>query len=98
MNHNLNKSGVSARRVIITSFVVDLGDVLFNLAVAIYSGSVVMLAETLQGGADLLTSSLLLIGLQRAGRRPNKQYRFGHGRELFFWVLMAGVAMFMLTA
>jgi cation diffusion facilitator family transporter len=57
-----------------------------------------MLAEALQGGADLLTSSLLLLGIRRAGRRANRQYRFGHGRELFFWVLIAGVAMFMLTA
>lgn len=57
-----------------------------------------MLAEALQGGADLLTSALLLVGLRRSGKRANRQYRFGHGRELFFWVLMAGVAMFMLTA
>ncbi len=57
-----------------------------------------MLAEALQGGADLLTSSLLWVGIHRSGRRANRKYRFGHGRELFFWVLMAGVAMFMLTA
>lgn len=57
-----------------------------------------MLAEALQGGADLLTSSLLWVGIRRSGRRASRQYRFGHGRELFFWVLMAGVAMFMLTA
>ena len=57
-----------------------------------------MLAEALQGGADLLTSSLLWLGIHRAGKRASRQYRFGHGRELFFWVLMAGVAMFMLTA
>jgi cation diffusion facilitator family transporter len=57
-----------------------------------------MLAETLQGVADLLTSSLLLFGMRRAGRRANRHYRFGHGRELFFWVLMAGMAMLVLTA
>jgi cation diffusion facilitator family transporter len=84
--------------VILTSFAVDLTDVIFNLGVAIFTGSVVMLAESLQGFADLLTSSLLLVGIRRAGRRANRQYRFGHGRELFFWVLIAGVAMFMLTA
>ncbi|GAC1370460.1 MAG: cation diffusion facilitator family transporter [Candidatus Saccharimonadales bacterium] len=65
---------------------------------AILTGSMVMLAESLQGVADLLTSSLLLVGIHRSGRRANRQYRFGHGRELFFWVLVAGVAMFMLTS
>lgn len=57
-----------------------------------------MIAEALQGGADLLTSSLLLYGIRRSGKRANRNYRFGHGREIFFWVLMAGVAMFALTA
>ncbi|HVQ43932.1 MAG TPA: cation diffusion facilitator family transporter [Candidatus Saccharimonadia bacterium] len=92
------KVPISARRVIITSFAVDFSDVVFNLGVAMLTGSVVMLAEALQGGADLLTSTLLLVGIRRAGRRANRQYRFGHGRELFFWVLMAGVTMFILTA
>jgi cation diffusion facilitator family transporter len=81
-----------------TSFAVDLTDVIFNLGVAALTGSVVMLAESLQGVADLLTSTLLLVGLQRSGKRANRNYRFGHGRELFFWVLLAGMAMFMLTA
>lgn len=84
--------------MIFTTFAVDLSDVIFNLIVAALTGSVVMLAAALQGGADLLTSALLMLGLRRAGRRPNRNYRFGHGRELFFWVLMAGVAMFILTA
>jgi cation diffusion facilitator family transporter len=91
------QSPISAKRVIITSFLVDLTDVAFNAVVAILSGSVVMLAETLQGGADLLTSGLLLIGLHRARRPSSRYYRFGHGRELFFWVLMAGVSLFVLT-
>jgi cation diffusion facilitator family transporter len=88
---------ISAKRVIVTSFIVDLGDVIFNAAVATLSGSVVMLAETLQGAADLLTSGLLLIGLHRAKRPSSRYYRFGHGRELFFWVLMAGVSLFVIT-
>lgn len=71
---------------------------LINLAVAWLSGSVVMIAESLQGVADVITSSLLLLGLRRSERRPNRHYRFGHGRELFFWVLMSGMAMLVLTA
>lgn len=80
-----------------TSLLVDLSDVGLNAVVAFLSGSVVMLSEALQGAADLLTSGLLLFGLQRSQRRSNRNFRFGHGRELFFWVLMAGVAMFILT-
>ena len=92
------QQSVSARRVVITSFVVDLLDVALNLLAAIVSGSVVMLTEALQGGADLVTSGLLWIGVNRSRRRPNKRYPFGYGRELFFWVLMSGISMFFLTA
>jgi cation diffusion facilitator family transporter len=89
---------ISARRVIITSFAVDFLDLVFNITVAIFTGSVVMLAEALQGGADLVTSGLLLIGLKQSKRRANRQFRFGYGRELFFWILMAGMTMFCVTA
>ncbi|HSX00621.1 MAG TPA: cation diffusion facilitator family transporter [Candidatus Saccharimonas sp.] len=88
---------ISARRVIITSFVVDVSDVALNVAVMVVTGSVVMLAESLQGAADLLTSTLLLVGVRRAARRANRDFHFGYGRELFFWVLMAGIAMLVLT-
>ena len=93
----MTKHRISAERVVLTSFVVDLTDILFNVIVAVLSGSVVMLSQALQGGADLLTSTLLLIGLERSRRRASHAYSFGHGREIFFWVVMAGVSMFVLT-
>ncbi|HEY1074365.1 MAG TPA: cation diffusion facilitator family transporter [Patescibacteria group bacterium] len=89
---------VSSRRVVLTSFVVDLSDVLLNTFIAVVSGSVVMASEALQGLADLLTSGLLLIGLKQSRRRANKSHRFGYGREIYFWTLMSGIMMLTLTA
>jgi cation diffusion facilitator family transporter len=89
---------ISARRVVWTSLIVDISDLMVNLAVAILSGSVVILAEALQGAADLITSILLVVGVNHARRRPTRRYRFGYGRELFFWILMAGVSMIVITA
>jgi cation diffusion facilitator family transporter len=59
---------------------------------------VVVLTEALQGMADVLTSGLLWLGVHRSKKRPNKEHRFGYGKELFFWILMAGISMFILTA
>ncbi len=87
----------SAQQVVLTSFLVDVSDIVLNVIVAVVSGSVVMLSQAVQGGADLLTSALLLIGTARARRRATREYRFGYGRELFFWVLVASVAMFAVT-
>jgi cation diffusion facilitator family transporter len=88
---------ISAERVVLTSFLVDLSDILLNVVVAVLSGSVVMLSQTLQGTADLLTSGLLVVGIRQASRRATSDYRFGYGRELFFWTLVAGVSMFAVT-
>lgn len=89
---------VSARRVVWTSFFVDTLDVLLNVAIAMVTGSVVMLAEALQGLADLTTATLLVIGLKRSSRRADLLHSFGYGREIYFWTLMSGVIMMAVTS
>lgn len=89
---------VSAKRVILTSFFVDLLDVISSLLVTILSGSVVMLAQVLEGIADLLASGFLLIGLKRSGKISDKNHPFGYGRELYFWTLISSIVMLSLTA
>lgn len=88
----------STHHAILASFIVDFSDVILNVTVAIISGSAVMLSQALQGGADLLTSGSLLIGLKRSKRKANRDYPFGFGRELFFWTLIAAVMMLTVTA
>lgn len=92
------KSVPSASKVIITSFLVDLLDVLTNLTVAILSGSVVMIAETLQGLADLAAAGFLLIGLIRSGKPSDKKHPFGYGLELYFWTMLASVLILGVTS
>ncbi len=88
----------SSQQVVLTSLLVDVSDVALNLVVAFVSRSVVMLTEALQGGADLITSSLLLVGVARSRRRADRFSRFGYGREIFFWTLMAGIIMLVFTS
>ncbi|MBW3538226.1 cation diffusion facilitator family transporter [Candidatus Parcubacteria bacterium] len=91
-------SRISARRTVATSFLVNVSDIVLSLTVAIISGSVVMLSQALQGVADLLTSGLLLVGVRQANRRADRKYRFGYGRELYFWILMSAISMLTLTS
>ena len=72
---------ISARRVILTSFFVDLLDIVINVAVALLTGSVVMIAELFQAIADLISSSFLLVGL----KRPIK--------EKVFWTVASALMM-----
>lgn len=80
------------------SFLVDLLDVVLSLALAILSGSVVMLSQVLEGAADLISSGLLLVGLARSGQKADRDHPFGFGRELYFWALLSAIVMFSVTA
>ncbi len=88
---------VSDARVVATSLSVSVSDVLFNLIIGIITGSAVMLAQALQGWSDLITGGILYVGVKRSRRAADKRYQFGYGREIFFWVLIAGIFMFMGT-
>lgn len=88
----------SAKKVILTSFFVDFLDVATSLVIAIISGSVVMLAQVLEGLADLAASGFLLIGLIRSGKPSDKQHPFGYGRELYFWTMLSSILILGVTS
>ncbi len=89
---------VSAKQVVVTSFLVDLLDLTSSVVVAFISGSVVMVAQTLEGAADLVSSGMLIFGLNRSLRHPDKNHPFGHGRELYFWTLISALFTFSVSA
>lgn len=88
---------ISDVRVVATSLLVSISDVTLNLTVAFFTGSTVMLAQALQGLSDLITGAILFVGVKRSHRMADADYHFGYGREVFFWVILAGVLMFLGT-
>lgn len=86
-------SPVDARRVLLVSFLVDVFDVVSNLAVAVITGSAVVFAEMAQGIADSAGSALLVIGERRSRRPADARHPFGYAREAFFWGLLSAVVM-----
>lgn len=89
------RKNISDIRVVLTSVSVSIFDVTLNMIVAFLTGSTVMIAQSLQGLSDLLTGVILFIGVRRSKRKADLRYQFGYGREIFFWVLMASILMFM---
>src|SRR5688500_10466135 len=89
---------ISSKRTIVTSFVVDLGDIALNVTAMIITGSVVLLAEAFEGGADLVASGLLLVGLRISNKRANKKHPFGFGKALFTWTLLSAFVMLVFGA
>jgi cation diffusion facilitator family transporter len=88
---------ISDIRVVITSLLVSVSDVVLNFTIAFFTGSTVMLSQGLQGLSDLITGGILYVGVRRSRRQADYRYNFGYGREVFFWVLIAGIIMFLGT-
>lgn len=93
----MQKSKYSDSNVVGTSLIVSVSDVVLNLIVGLFTGSTVILAQSLQGLSDLITAFILFIGVKRSKKKPDKKHPLGYGREIFFWVLIASVLMFMGT-
>ncbi len=88
----------TAKRAITTSFFVDLGDIAINVIAMIITGSVVLLAEALEGGSDLVASGLLFVGLKISKKRSDKNHPFGFGKALFSWTLLSVMVMLIFGA
>lgn len=82
---------ISAKKIVYTSFLVDILDIVVNGIVMLITGSVVLLAESFEGAADLMATGLLLIGLKISKKRKNAKYPFGYGKALFLWTLISAI-------
>ncbi|QGQ22918.1 cation diffusion facilitator family transporter [Gimesia benthica] len=60
------------------------------------TGSGAMLSETIHSVADFLNQLLLLIGLVRADRVPDRRYEYGYAGERYVWALISAVGIFFL--
>ncbi|HEY0132941.1 MAG TPA: cation diffusion facilitator family transporter [Nannocystis sp.] len=75
--------------VILVSIAAATAITITKFVAAILSGSSGMVSEGLHSLASTVRSVLLLVGSRMSRRKSDSLHPFGHGKELFFWTLIA---------
>ena len=89
--------GESLRTVVI-ALVANVGIAAAKLVAGLVTRSSAMLAEAIHATADTGNQVLLLLADRLARRPADEAHPLGHGREAYFWALVAALGMFLTGA
>jgi cation diffusion facilitator family transporter len=65
-----------------------------KLIAAAATGSSAMLSEGIHSLADTGNELLLLVGIRKSEKRPDRKHAFGYGQEIYFWAFVVAMILF----
>ena len=84
----------SAKRVVLIAIIANVAIAIAKYVAAGFTGSSAMLAEAFHSTADTGNELLLILGIKRSRRPPDRLHPFGHGKVLYFYSLLVAIYIF----
>ncbi|HEX4351248.1 MAG TPA: cation diffusion facilitator family transporter, partial [Polyangiales bacterium] len=87
-------AALSSRFAIYAALIGNILVAATKMFAAVWTGSSAMLSEGIHSIVDTGNELLLLYGIHRAARRPDRNHPLGHGREIYFWSFIVALLVF----
>ncbi len=84
----------STKKVIYAAIGANFAIAVSKFIGAAISGSSAMISEGIHSLVDTGNGGLILLGMRRAQRPPDKQHPYGYGKSLYFYTLIVAILIF----
>lgn len=80
---------MKSNKVIFLALLLNIAIFVLQIGVAVFSHSASLFSESMRSMTDVISSSLLAVGIIMSQKKPDSFHPFGYGKERFFWTLLA---------